>query len=105
MINNNIIVSSDITYPVIPPSVCGITCKNSVTKSFTASASSVLLTEENEKENEQLNDNDGNFVQKLGHFTSKILETKEEIMAAQRLLYDVYIKEQGWAFDAKNPSG
>ena len=105
MINDNIIVSSDISDPVIPPSVHGITCKNSVTKSFTASASSVLLTEENEKENEELNDNVGRFVQKLGNFTSKILKTKEEIMAAQRLLYDVYIKEQGWEIDAKNPSG
>ena len=74
-------------------------------KSFSASLSSVLLTQENKKEKEQVNDSDENFVRKLGNFTSKILETKEEVMAAQILLYDVYIKEKEWSFDVENPTG
>ncbi len=40
-----------------------------------------------------------------GKFTIKALDAVKEISQAQELLYDVYIKEQGWMFAEGNPTG
>jgi hypothetical protein len=40
----------------------------------------------------------------LDSYTTTILHTKDNIIIAQQLLYEIYIKEMGWKFINNNPS-
>ena len=106
--NNNIVdiqVSAPIANAATHSATNTSTLKTAQSRCLSADASTLLLTDEKEEEDKHLCENTENFVRQTGDFTSKILETKEEVMQAQKLLYDVYIKDGGWMFDGENPTG